>query len=92
MTHAELLESKQGGSQDLEDAKLAQGYPYPFGSAKEMLRMGRESGLSIAKMKQANEIAHSENLGGQGPTEDKKDNPATRFYVLCQALTPIGLP
>ena len=33
----------------------------------------------------------SENLGGQGPTEDKKDNPATRLYVLCQALTPIGL-
>ena len=33
----------------------------------------------------------STSLGGQGPTEDKKDNPATRLYVLCQALTPIGL-
>ena len=31
------------------------------------------------------------NLRGQGPTEDKKDNPATRLYVPCQALTPIGL-
>ena len=32
-----------------------------------------------------------QNLGGQGPTDDKKDNPATRLYVLCQAFTPIGL-
>jgi len=59
VTHAELSESQQSASHDLEAVKLAQGYPYPFGSAKEMLRMGRESGLSIASMKRANEIAHS---------------------------------
>ena len=39
----------------------------------------------------ARSTTRKENLGGQGPTEDKKDNPATRLYVLCQALTPIGL-
>ena len=36
-------------------------------------------------------ISSNTNLRGEGPTEDKKDNPATRLYVLCQALTPIGL-
>ncbi len=30
--------------------------PYPFASAAEMLRMGKESGLSIAELKRANEI------------------------------------
>ncbi len=37
------------------------GRPYPFGSAAEMLEMGKTSGLSIAAMKRANEIA-----GGKG--------------------------
>ncbi len=60
VTHAELSESLKGVGQDLESAKLEQGYPYPFGSAREMLRMGRESGLSIAQMKRANEVAHSD--------------------------------
>jgi L-serine dehydratase len=31
-------------------------YPYPFDSAKEMLRQAKESGLSIAEMKQQNEL------------------------------------
>ena len=34
-------------------------YPFPFISAKQMLKMGGESGLSIAEMKRANEVAHS---------------------------------
>ncbi|PPB80273.1 L-serine dehydratase [Albidovulum inexpectatum] len=39
-------------------AKASQpsGCPYPFQSAAEMLRMARESGLSIAQMKRANEL------------------------------------
>ncbi|OZA89412.1 MAG: L-serine ammonia-lyase, partial [Azorhizobium sp. 39-67-5] len=37
------------------DAAPAQ-WPYPFGNAAEMLRMTRESGLSIAAMKRENEI------------------------------------
>ena len=32
-------------------------WPYPFETARSMLRMARESGLSIAAMKQENEIA-----------------------------------
>ncbi|MBI4923036.1 MAG: L-serine ammonia-lyase [Devosia nanyangense] len=31
--------------------------PYPFGTAAEMLAMGEDSGLSIAEMKRANELA-----------------------------------
>jgi L-serine dehydratase len=33
--------------------------PYPFQSAREMLRMGASTGLSIAAMKRANEVAAS---------------------------------
>jgi L-serine dehydratase len=40
---------------DLGEAKEAAGYPYPFGSAAEMLAMARASGLSVAEMKRANE-------------------------------------
>lgn len=59
VTHSELSASLKGGGHDLEAAKLEQGYPYPFGSAREMLRMGQESGQSIAQMKLANENAHT---------------------------------
>ena len=40
---------------DLHAAKEAEGFPYPFGSAREMLSMGRDHGLSIARMKWRNE-------------------------------------
>ncbi|WP_220747807.1 MULTISPECIES: L-serine ammonia-lyase [Jannaschia] len=39
----------------LHDAKEARGFPFPFGSAQEMLEMGAASGLSIAQMKWRNE-------------------------------------
>lgn len=43
--------------------KIAKSFPYPFGTAKEMLSMGEASGLSIAKMKRANETKlHGANL------------------------------
>lgn len=45
---------------DLHDAKVAKGFPYPFGSAAEMLRMGDASGLTIAQMKWQNEAVMSE--------------------------------
>jgi len=44
---------------DLHAEKAAHGYPYPFGSAREMLEMGAAAGRSIAAMKRANEAAHS---------------------------------
>jgi len=59
VTQDVLEREKNGVSIDLHDEKTALGYPYPFGSAAEMLAMGRASGLSIAEMKRANEVAHS---------------------------------
>lgn len=47
----------------LKEEKIAKSFPYPFGTAKEMLSMGEASGLSIAKMKRANEAKlHGANL------------------------------
>ncbi|MEO1115826.1 MAG: L-serine ammonia-lyase, partial [Pseudomonadota bacterium] len=54
-TEAELLAAEKAPDVDLHDEKEAIGYPFPFGSAAEMLEMGRRSGLSIADMKRANE-------------------------------------
>ena len=51
-TEAERLESK---SQDRAAAKPKLAVPYPFSTAKEMLEMGKASGLTIAEMKRANE-------------------------------------
>jgi len=59
VTEAELAQEKAEASGDLREEQAARGYPYPFGSAAEMLEMGRASGLSIAQMKRANEEAHS---------------------------------
>ncbi|MEO0730476.1 MAG: serine dehydratase beta chain, partial [Pseudomonadota bacterium] len=36
--------------------------PYPFASAEEMLSMGRDSGLDIAAMKRANEVARGRDI------------------------------
>lgn len=56
LTHTELTESLKEVDNGLQESKLEQVYPYPFVSAKEMLRMGRESRLNIAQMKHANEV------------------------------------
>lgn len=58
MTAAELEAEKAAKGQSLHADKPARGYPFPFGSAAEMLAMGRASGKSIAEMKRANECAH----------------------------------
>ena len=50
-----VTEREHAGLADLRAAKSEAGFPYPFGSAAEMLRMGSESGLSIARMKWRNE-------------------------------------
>jgi L-serine dehydratase len=48
---------------DLHVEKAAAGYPYPFGSAAEMLAMAAAAGLDIAAMKRANEaVAHPSDL------------------------------
>jgi L-serine dehydratase len=55
MTEAELVASEKAPDADLHDEKKAVGYPYPFGSASEMLKMGKDSRLTIFEMKRANE-------------------------------------
>ncbi|WP_299478297.1 L-serine ammonia-lyase [uncultured Roseibium sp.] len=55
VTEAELIAAEKAPDADLHDEKEAIGYPYPFGSAAEMLQMGKASGLTIAEMKRANE-------------------------------------
>ncbi|UWQ18261.1 L-serine ammonia-lyase [Jannaschia sp. M317] len=40
---------------DLHAAKAAEGFPYPFGTAVEMLEMGAANALTIAQMKWRNE-------------------------------------
>lgn len=39
-----------------DKGSISTGHPYPFRSAAQMLDMGRDSGLSIAAMKRANEL------------------------------------
>ncbi len=53
VTEAEL----SGVHTDLHAQKEEAGFPYPFGSAKEMLEMGAASGKTIAQMKEANELS-----------------------------------
>lgn len=52
MTETEFAADKAG-----KPAQAAVAVPYPFASAAEMLAMGEASGLSIAEMKRANELA-----------------------------------
>ena len=54
LTEAELA----GEEPDLRVQKEQAGFPYPFGSAAEMLRMGAANGKSVAQMKEANELAN----------------------------------
>jgi len=53
VTEAEL----SGVHTDLHAQKEEAGFPYPFGSAVEMLEMGQASGKTIAQMKEANELS-----------------------------------
>lgn len=54
LSEAELTGGYMAGKSDLAPPPPA---PYPFRSAKQMLMMGETSGLSIARMKRANEKA-----------------------------------
>ena len=63
MTEAELRREREGEAVPLHDEKEALNYPYPFGTAKEMLAMGAASGKSVAEMKRANEeVIHGDAL------------------------------
>ncbi len=54
VTEEELKRVRSDGGKSEEPGDV----PYPFRNAAEMLRMAKESGLSIAEMKRANEERH----------------------------------
>ncbi|MDX1451757.1 MAG: L-serine ammonia-lyase [Oleiphilaceae bacterium] len=58
----------------------AEPYPYPFDSAKKMLDMAQASGLSIAAMKRANEVA----LADHPERADKQLN--DRLNLIWEAM------
>jgi L-serine dehydratase len=53
MTETELL--SRNTQKTLKQEKQERSFPFPFGTAQEMLAMGTDSGQSIAAMKRANE-------------------------------------
>ena len=55
MTEVELRAEREGTDGTLQDEQQALNFPYPFGTAKEMLAMGAATGKTIAQMKRANE-------------------------------------
>ena len=57
LTERELDIQQSGGPEELAADKTQAGFPFPFGSANEMLEMGKTSGQSIVAMKWANECA-----------------------------------
>ncbi|ORE95163.1 L-serine ammonia-lyase [Aurantimonas sp. 22II-16-19i] len=57
MSEAERVAQNEGGSGRARFAEEPARVPYPFTSSKDMLDMGRVSGLTIAAMKRANEEA-----------------------------------
>ena len=52
----ELAASQRSNTDELASGKRDHCYPFPFGTALQMLEMGQQSGLSIAQMKRANEV------------------------------------
>jgi len=64
-------------------AATASSWPYPFANAATMLRMARESGLSIAQMKRANEI-HLR-------PADEVDNGLARLWSVMSGCIERGL-
>ncbi len=57
LTARELEDMSRGDADALHAQKEAQGFPYPFGSAAEMLAMAKASGKTISQMKEVNELS-----------------------------------
>ncbi|PWR01535.1 L-serine ammonia-lyase [Meridianimarinicoccus roseus] len=87
LTEAELA-TRDAASSDLHDEKAAHGYPHPFGSAREMLRMGDAAALSVAAMKRANERAHSPGIDLDARLDSLWD---TMNGVIDRGLTQTGI-
>ena len=76
VTEAELKAAKSASS-DTHD------YPYPFATAKQMLEMARDSGLSIAQMKRTNELVHR--------SHSELDHDMGRIWDVMNACIDRGL-
>ena len=86
LTEAELKAQRDRGP-DMAAEQTAQGCPYPFASAREMLAMGQRTGLSIAAMKRANETA----VSGRGDLDARLDALwATMDAVIARGLRMEG--
>ncbi len=60
LTEAELVAEREGTTPQAKDGPV---FPYPFRTAREMLAMADAAGMSIAKMKRANEeVLHGRDL------------------------------
>ena len=79
-TEAERLQSN---AQSREAAKPKLAVPYPFSTAKEMLAMGQNSGLTIEAMKRANETVVMSN--------DALDKGLDRIWAAMNACMNRGL-
>jgi len=92
VTAAELEAQQAGAPDDLHQEKTDLGLPYPFGSAAEMLAMGKTAGLGIADMKRANEtVVHGAGLdAGIDRILDAMDACIERGLTQCGIL-PGGL-
>ena len=78
-------EAERFASQAEDDAPGAAvaNVPYPFANARQMLDMGKSSGLSIAAMKRANEII--------GSSDEALDERLDRVWSVMQACINRGL-
>ena len=77
-----VLTEGELGNTSLKGGDAGVTRPYPFASAAEMLSMGEASGLGIAAMKRANEVA-----GGH----DTLDTDLDRLWVVMDACIDRGL-
>ena len=87
MTEAELTAADNSPG-DLHADKATHGYPYPFGSATEMLAMGARHGLSVAEMKRANETAHAPGIDLDRALDRLAE---TMFSVIDRGLSQQGI-
>ncbi len=92
MTEAELRAERDGVSVTLHAEKEALNFPYPFGTAKEMLQMGAASGKSIAQMKRANEqTIHGDDLDRGIDTVWKAMDDCISRGLTQEGILPGGL-
>ncbi|HCW69886.1 MAG TPA: L-serine ammonia-lyase [Thalassospira lucentensis] len=92
MSEAELLAEREGAAQSLNAKKQSHDFPYPFGSAKEMLTMGQASRKTIAEMKRANErVIHGNALDEKLNTIWQAMNDCINRGLHLDGVLPGGL-